>query len=247
MQKKNHVFSGFNLSCIDPSWQPILHHACLQLDADYLHQLRQDRDWLPGPQQIFNAFSLPLDQVRYILFGESPYPRPDSANGYAFWDAAVTALWSDTGFTTRVNRATSLRNLLKMLFVAAELLDPSDTSQAAIARVDKTALVQTNQAFFANWQRQGVLLLNASLVLRTDKKNQDARLWLPFVNALLTQLAACKPNIRLILLGKIAATIQRLSISQAFEQVIAEHPYNLSIITNLTLQRLVKPWRLLYH
>ena len=35
--------------------------------------------------------------MRYVLFGESPYPRAQSANGYAFWDAAANSLWAEEG------------------------------------------------------------------------------------------------------------------------------------------------------
>src|SRR5476651_2063113 len=103
----------FNLDPVDPSFRPIIQQALTSLDKTYLDALTQSDQWLPGPKQIFNAFSLPLDKVNYVLFGESPYPRAQSANGYAFWDAAVKNLWSEKGMTKEVNRATSLRNFLK--------------------------------------------------------------------------------------------------------------------------------------
>ena len=55
-------------------------------------------------------------QVNYVLFGES-LPRRASANGYAFWDAAVKIMVS-FGNSKTVNRATSLLNILKMLLIA---------------------------------------------------------------------------------------------------------------------------------
>src|SRR5262245_7286900 len=117
------------------------------MDSSYISSLARSSNWLPGPNSIFNAFSLPLDHVNYVLFGESPYPRQESANGYAFWDASVNELWSATGLSKKVNRATSMRNILKMLLIAEGLLDKQQTSQEAIARIDKTHLVQTNQDF----------------------------------------------------------------------------------------------------
>lgn len=101
-----------------------------KLDKDYLAELAADKDWLPGPAAVFNAFSSPLESTRYVLFGESPYPRRESANGCAFWDAAVHNLWADTGLSKEVNRATSLRNLMKMMLVAEGKLRPDDTAQA---------------------------------------------------------------------------------------------------------------------
>src|SRR3989338_10453380 len=78
----------------DSSWHVLLHHACAQLPKAYLDFL-STHAWLPGPEKIFNAFCLPLAKTKYILYGESPYPRAASANGFAFWDGAVKEIWSE--------------------------------------------------------------------------------------------------------------------------------------------------------
>src|SRR5688572_701611 len=98
-----------NKSKIHATWKPIVEIALKAMDANYLKSLTLDESWLPGYDAIFNAFSLPLNKVHFILFGESPYPRTISANGHAFWDAAVKNVWSDSGLAKPVNRATSLR------------------------------------------------------------------------------------------------------------------------------------------
>ena len=104
---------SLDITPIHANWLPLIEDALTQVNPTYLSHL-QDHDWLPGKRSVFNAFSIPLNKTRYILFGESPYPRPASANGYAFWDAAVTNLWSNTGLSKPVNRATSLRHIMKM-------------------------------------------------------------------------------------------------------------------------------------
>src|SRR5687768_2561868 len=109
---------NFSFATVHPSWHDCLNTALQQMDLTYLEKLKLTENWLPGPEKIFAAFSLPVSKVNYLLFGESPYPRPTSANGYAFWDAAVTELWSPLGMSKKVNRATSLRNFMKMLLVA---------------------------------------------------------------------------------------------------------------------------------
>src|SRR5690348_6563289 len=98
-------YHSLNLNTVDNSWKSCITDALNQLDPQYLEKLLQNEHWLPGPDKIFNAFSLPVDKVNYVLFGESPYPRAHSANGYAFWDAAVAELWSPTGLSKPVNRA----------------------------------------------------------------------------------------------------------------------------------------------
>lgn len=222
-----------NLQTIHPSWQPIVETALAQVDSHYIQELEQNPNWLPGARHIFNAFSIPLDKTHYILFGESPYPRAESANGYAFWDAKVHEIWSPDGLTKPVNRATSLRNIMKMLLIGEGLLTEADTSQAAIAKVDKTHLVQSLDELFENLQQQGFLLLNASLALLGGYKVQyHAKKWHVFMESILTSLHKTKPDVQLVLLGNIAKIIEKMPIANHFSKIVAEHPYNVSFITN---------------
>nr|WP_284498327.1 uracil-DNA glycosylase family protein [Legionella maioricensis] len=224
-----------------PEWRILISNAIDQMDNNYLKQLLDDRTWLPGLNHLFAAFSLSLSQTRYVLLGESPYPRTSSANGYAFWDNAVGDLWSPQGLSKPVNRATSLRNWIKMLLVARGDLT-TDTSQQAIAQIDKTGLVHTAEQLFRGMMRQGILLLNATLVYSEGMVPYHARQWKPFMKVLLEQLAVVKPTVQLILLGKMAETIpqDKLSVGLA-----AEHPYNVSFITNQLVIEFFQPLDLL--
>lgn len=224
-----------------PQWYPIIEDALNCMDADYLMQLLKNTVWLPGSDSLFSALSMPLANVKYVLMGESPYPRAHSANGYAFWDQAVQALWSDTGLSKQVNTATSLRNIIKMLLKARGDLG-EDCSQSAIAQIDKNSLVQTATQFFTGMMNKGILLLNASLVYEARKVPYHARHWRPFMQSLLEQLAVALPQTELILLGKIADVIPTTSLKVGLR---AEHPYNLSFISNSDVLQFFNPLDLL--
>src|SRR3989338_9603487 len=155
---------SFNIDAADASWHVCIKQALATMDQRYLNELYCSCHWLPGSQHIFNAFSLPVNKINYVFFGESPYPRAASANGYAFWDAHVKELWSETGLSKPVNRATSLRNILKTLLIAEGMLKPENTTQLAISKLDKHSLIQTNQELFQHLLKHGFLLLNATLV-----------------------------------------------------------------------------------
>ncbi len=184
-----------------------------------------------------------MSKTQYILLGESPYPRVSSANGYAFWDKAVSSLWSEQGLSKPVNKATSLRNLIKMLLLARGALE-LDLSQETIARLDKSHLVQSGEDFFRGMMQKGILLLNACLVYSEGKVPYHARYWKPFMQSMFTQLALIKPDVKLILLGKIAETTPQDKLPVA---LIAEHPYNVSFITNQRVIEFFKPLDLLSH
>lgn len=247
------------LALADASWRPILHEglaAIAQANPDYLPKLAED-NYLPTDGRLFAAFAQPLDAVRYVLVGEGPYPRPESATGVCFMDGAVGPLWSEKGLSKQVNRATSLRNFMKMLLVADGLLKAGNTSGEEMARIAMQAraigssFVQTLNELQGNLTRHGFLLLNAALVFRSDVPPvKEAKAWQPFLQMVLSALlehAAKKhrPPPTLVLWGKIAEQLKALSANALFPKAVAEHPYNLTFIENETMQALFGPMYLL--
>lgn len=225
------------ISQVHPEWREVIREACKRLEPSYLETLNSQSHCLPRPHQLLAAFSLPLSSARYILFGESPYPRAQSANGFAFWDAAVGSLWSEKGLSKEVNRATSLRNMIKMLLYARGSLH-RDFSQDAIAKIDKASFVQTASQLFTHMMSLGFLLLNASLVYSDGQVNYHAKQWRPFIQYILEWLAQNKPSVELVLFGKIADNLPKTSLPIALK---AEHPYNLSFMTNPNVIEFFKP------
>lgn len=224
-----------------PEWHDMLRKALECVNPEYVRMLKQDPTWLPGLPSLFAAFQWPLSKTRFILLGESPYPRKASANGYAFWDASVQSLWSETGFSKPVNKATSMRNFLKMLLHArGDLQD--DFSQSAIAGLDHTRYCQTAHDLFHQWLKAGFLLLNASLVYRSGQVPYDARQWRPFMSCLLQQLAQSHPSLSVVVFGRVADKIPEVG---AFHCMKSEHPYHLSFITNPNVLDFFRPFDLL--
>lgn len=246
MQKNYADLFPSALRNIHPGWQASIFRALERVPSSYLDALvTKQEPWLPGAEHIFNAFSLAPAATRYILFGESPYPRVESANGYAFWDANVSELFSPKGLSTQVNRATSLRNMLKAMLLAKGLLAVDNLSQEAIAKLDKSSLAQTGEELFHNFLQRGIMLLNASLVLDNKNKNVDAKAWLPFMQQILQDCASLPQKPTLLLFGKIAEKILTLPEADCFEHIVAEHPYNISFITNPKIQRFLSELDLL--
>lgn len=235
----------FDLTHVHPTWIRCIQNALTEMNPDYLNSLYNNNDWLPGRTNIFNAFSIPISNIRYVLFGESPYPRAQSANGYAFWDASVTDLWSEHGLSKHVNRATSLRNLIKMLLVAEGLSNPDETTPAHISSIEKKNLIKTNTELFENFIQHGFLLLNASLVLQKSAVSKDAKEWQPFMSTILDHLYKENPKICLILFGNIANKIEKFIKHKDTKKLYAEHPYNHSFIKNKNVIEFFKTLHLL--
>jgi uracil-DNA glycosylase len=242
----------------DASWRPLLVkglEAMMATTPDYLPQLAQDQ-YLPTEQRLFAAFALPLNKVKYVLVGEGPYPRAESATGVCFMDGAVGSLWSEEvggGLSKPVNKATSLRNFMKMLLVADGQLQLENTAGEAMAAVSVQARSGAGSHILtlADMQQklteQGFLLLNASLVFRSHVAPvKDAKAWLPFFETVMAGLAAQATTVpTMVLWGKIAELLAKLPVMKDFPQITAEHPYNLSFIGNKDMHRLFQPMQLL--
>ena len=231
------------LAEVHPQWRDILRRALATLEPAYLNSLLRDDAWLPGPERLLAAFRRDRSGLRYLLIGESPYPRRESANGIAFYDAAVGELWSAQGLSKAVNRATSLRNIIKTALLAEGLLHKDGDGkipQAMIAGIDKSRLIQGLDEFFANLQQAGFLLLNATPVLHPERKPVlEARYWQAFLEQLLESIAEqAETPVTLLLWGKIAEQIDNIAASSAYRKLVCEHPYNLSFIDNPQIQTL---------
>jgi uracil-DNA glycosylase len=250
------------LSDVHPSWRNSVMlglQAVHAADPAYLSGLKEG-EFLPDGGRLFSAFSLPLSAVNYVLVGEGPYPRAESANGVCFMDGAVRELWSDAvqgGLSKKVNRATSLRNFIKMLLVAEGLLDGGNTMGEAMVAVSAHArqldskVIQSLPELQKNLTDRGFLLLNASLVYRPEVAPRiDARAWQPFLQIIFSALNQTqghppRKSVILVLWGKIAEMLKQIPASSYFPHVTAEHPYNLSFINNQLMQDFFRPMHLL--
>jgi len=228
---------------VHESWREDIAAAYAALDPDY-RRFVERTTLVPERHRIFNAFkTLPKPQVRYILFGQDPYPRAESATGHAFIDGAVETIFSPTGLSKAVNRATSLRNFVKMALLADGRLSPDDLSQAAIAALDKSALIDSIDELRENFETNGVLLLNAALVFEDKRSSaRHAKAWQPFIRALLSRL---DDDTELILFGGIAKTIRKIPEAARFRHHLLEHPYNHTFVHNPDAHALFGPMELL--
>jgi uracil-DNA glycosylase len=233
------------LNGVSEAWEPILLPALEALEEPYREWLMAGEGYIPVRERVLAAFStLEPEAVRFILFGQDPYPRPESAIGYAFIDGRVKEIFTPTGLSREVNRATSLRNFVKMALVADGRLDPTDTSQEAIAALEKSDLITTMEALRRNFEAAGVLLLNTALVFRSKEESKvQIRAWQGFVSRLLEGMAPFEP--KLILFGSHAKAVRKIPGAEALEAVALEHPYNHTFILNPEAHALFGPMELL--
>jgi len=227
-----------------PSWQPILKKAVEALPLEYQTFLYHDTSYFPDKNNLFNAFKLPLSKTKYILFGQDPYPRFESAIGYAFIDGKVKEIFGEGGLSKEVNRATSLRNFMKMALLCDGKLS-DDFSKDAIIKIDKTPYINDIMMLKENFEKNGVMLLNMALIFTSkEESKKHVKAWNGFVRVLLEELQS--KDIALILFGKMAEVVEKLEEAKGFKTFWMPHPYNISFITDQRAHALFAPMRLLY-
>lgn len=127
---------------MDPSWAEALHDVepDIRHMGDFLRdEIRHNRPYLPANNNIFRAFSIPVNQVKVLLVGQDPYPTPGNPIGLAFAvDPSTHPL------------PASLRNIYK------ELID--DVHVPLPANGD-----------LRPWLQQGVMLLNRCLTVQAGQ------------------------------------------------------------------------------
>jgi uracil-DNA glycosylase len=131
-----------------------------------------------------------------------------------------------------------------MALVARGDLGAADSSQQAIARLNKSGLIQTIGQLKDNFEKNGVLLLNTALIFSSkEESRKHIREWQPFVEKLLSEMQESDPT--LILFGTHAKALKKLKGVEKFQAVELEHPYNHTFITNPKALNLFGPMDLL--
>lgn len=158
----------------------------------------------PGPN-IFRAFEMPVDDVKAVIVGLSPYPGTfmdgtDHACGYAF---AV----EETG--------RSYHEWPKSLQKIAD----------SIKRITKQdPISEYLQSDLSLWRQQGVLLLNTALTATTSNPTAHLELWGAFNKVLIGWLNDNKQDIIFYFMGQEAVKLSALVFPLRNYVIASEHP-----------------------
>lgn len=215
-------------------------------DKKTLETILLDPTLIPTKENVFNGFkNIQVNNLKYIIFGESPYPRNESACGYAFIDNSVDTIWENGNLSKQVNKATSLRNLMKTSLVAEGLLNKNHTSKKDIESIIwdgcSVDVVNDIHKLRTNLENNGVALLNICLSFRKGKVlKDDVKFWLSFMDRFLYYLHKENPDVKLVLWGGIAKQIKKMESYYLFSSIESEHPYNVSFIKNKEMQNFLK-------
>ena len=196
---------GDNNVKIAPEWKGLLEE---EFEKPYFKELsvKVRNEYLKGvvfphPSRVFRAFELvkPKD-VRVVILGQDPYHTPGVADGLAF-------------STLPKNRIPpSLQNMFKEI----------DSEFG-------TGYAKKNDPDLTRWAQQGVLLLNASLSVRSGEANSHADYgWHAFTDATIAALSKTQEHIVFLLWGAFAGKKDDLIDWEKHVVLQSPHPSPLS-------------------
>lgn len=226
------TFIAQALSGVRNAWIPILTDAWNKMPQRYRHEIAAEAEHLvPGIGLIFEPFRMvEPSAVTTIFVAESPYPQPSVANGQVF-HPGEGPLWSAKGLSAHVNRYRSLATFLRMLLRADDIIQHGRRRGRDIARGLRERPVRTNlrkvetvDELFARLYSNGVLLLNATPILRSHVV-RDVRAWQPFNLTVIQSVAklAMAP-LKVVLAGELAGGLEEDLEKMGVNAIVVAHP-----------------------
>ncbi|MFC9930909.1 ADP-ribosyltransferase domain-containing protein [Streptomyces sp. NPDC127190] len=174
-------------------WLPLLRPVIeAQPDAASFIGPNRGQDVVPVRELTFQALKPnPPHKWKVVVFGQNPYPRPESATGIAMFDNTFHD-WKDSQF----GRVVSIRCIIKAAAMWKYGI-PKKTPIADIrALLKKQDTVQPPEWFQA-MLTQGVLLLNAALTASSDGPrgaDPHTAFWRPVAERIVEEILKAKQD-----------------------------------------------------
>ncbi|MEU5659081.1 ADP-ribosyltransferase domain-containing protein [Streptomyces sp. NPDC047737] len=133
----------------------------------------------------------PPHKWKVVVFGQNPYPRPESATGIAMFDNTFHD-WKDSQF----GRVVSIRCIIKAAAMWKYGI-PKKTPIADVRALLKEQDTVQPPEWFQAMLTQGVLLLNAALTASSDgamATDRHTKFWRPAVERIVEEILKAKQN-----------------------------------------------------
>ncbi|MEZ4410983.1 MAG: ADP-ribosyltransferase domain-containing protein [Polyangiales bacterium] len=206
-------------------WLPLLKPVIESLPAAsaFIGPSR-DKRIVPLRELTFQALKPnPPEGWKVVIFGQSPYPRVESATGIAMFDNAFHS-WQEPRFP----QVASMRNMLKSALIWRHGL-PETLPAKEIAPLLKKHEVVPPTEWFQAILSQGVLLVDASLTRHTDDAVPVAKhveFWAPVAEAIVRAIISAKETAEPEHKGVVFAWwgAHAKALRGAVDRVAAQHP-----------------------
>ena len=166
---------------VDESWIPLLHSLAYKEPlVNFLNNLSQI-SYQPELEKIFKVFEMPVKDVKVVILGCDPYPRPGDAIGYSY------------GISENSEMPRVLRNIHMEIICAF-----SDDNGLLDDNTSNCILDSKKWQTLEHWKEQGIFLLNTALTVETGNAGSHLKYWREFTEAVVSYLSYENPSIWLL-------------------------------------------------
>lgn len=149
---------------VHESWIPLLHSLAYKEPlVNFLTSLNEI-SYQPDYEKIFKVFEMPVKDIRLVILGQDPYPKPGDAIGTAF----------------AVSEKSKMPEVLKN--IRKEALQSKEWVAA-----------NTDWQNLKHWTNQGVFLLNSALTVETGNAGSHLKYWKQFTETVVSYISAENP------------------------------------------------------
>lgn len=156
---------------VHESWIPLLHSLAYKEPlVDFLNSLNQT-SYQPAYEKIFKVFEMPVKDIKLVILGQEPYPRPGNAIGRAY------------AVSEKTKMPTTLRHIEEVIYKTKGIRVLNDDND----------IVDQSWKTLNHWTEQGVFLLNCSLTVETGSSGSHKKYWKDFTETLVSYISAENP------------------------------------------------------
>ncbi len=180
------------------SWEPFLTPERIA-ELESIARVIKGQPINPSFSQVLRFLRLDLNSIRVVILGQDPYPKPGVATGRAFQIEGLNDWLSPF-------RQTSFRNILRLIYKTYQGIESYDEIPSFLTIKEEIRegrfRIKPPYELMNDWEKQGVLLLNATFSCLQGKPLSHKTLWSHFTESLLSFIVSYSPSIRWFLWGK---------------------------------------------
>lgn len=197
---------------IHPDWEDFLSKDIKRLLIEIEKETKKS-DYTPTTEKVLRFLTAPLGSVKIIILGQDPYPQKGVATGRSF-EVGTLRSWNEPFSNI------SLKNILRTIYKAytGQIIKYSELK----TKFDNEFPVLPPNKLFANWEQQGVLLLNTYFTCEIGQPGSHKSVWEDFSSQLFKFVNGHYPNIIWFLWG--AHAIESTANIDTINSVISMHP-----------------------
>jgi len=176
MRLENTNFENLDLNNVDETWKDFFESQ--EVDLSVIDK-SIGSNYTPDKENIFKIFSKPVEQIRFVIIGQDPYPKLGHATGRSF----------ERELNDWVGTNASLKAILAGIYFQERgsfVSIPSILHEIKIGGWN----VNSPDRLFKEWESEkGVFFLNKSLTTKIGVTNGHSDIWHTFVTNLVEYLS----------------------------------------------------------